>query len=87
MTHWQQGKSLSRNRKLRWEKRLRQLAQMRAEKERKRLANATEREPQMKRWHRYEYAVRDKQTGDTAWADIVSVRNASKAISLILKHY
>ena len=60
MTHWQQGVSFSRNRKLRREKQLRRLAQMRAAKERKRLANPTENEPVMLRWHRFEFGVRDK---------------------------
>ena len=44
-------------------------------------------EPKMKRWHRFEYAVRDKVTGDVAWRDLVSARQAYKAIGLVLKFY
>ena len=43
MRRWQHGYSRSRNGKLRWAKRLGQLAQMRAAKERKRLENSVER--------------------------------------------
>ena len=80
----------SRRRKVRqdkWKRRLAQLAQMRAAKERKRLANATEREPQMIKWHRFEFGIRDKITGEVGWHDLVSGRHATKAIGLILKHY
>ena len=44
-------------------------------------------EPKMKRWHRFEYAVRDKMTGDVAWRDLVSARQAYKEIGLGLKFY
>lgn len=59
---------------------------MRAAKERKRLANAVEREPMMVKWHRFEFGVRDKITGEVGWHDLVSVRHASKALGLILKY-
>jgi hypothetical protein len=39
------------------------------------------------RWHRFEFAVRDKQTGQTAWHDLKSVRHATIALRLILRHY
>lgn len=88
MRHWQQGVSLLRNRKLRWEKRLRQLEQMRAAKQRKRLANPTpESEPKFERWYPFEFGVRDKRSGETHFVDLRSVRHASKALSLILKFY
>jgi len=58
---------------------------MRAAKERKRLANPIEREPQMEKWFRFEFAVRDKLNGETAWHDLVSVRHAATALGLILK--
>jgi hypothetical protein len=41
----------------------------------------------MQRWHRFQYGVRDKVTGETHFRDLVSVRQAAKALSLILKHY
>lgn len=44
-------------------------------------------EPKFERWHRYEYGIRDKSTGETHWRDLVSVRQASKALGLILKYY
>jgi hypothetical protein len=47
------------------------MAAMRAAKERKRLARAiSQPEPKTVRWHRFEFAVRDKQTGQTAWHDL-----------------
>jgi len=87
MRHWQQGVSFSRNRKLRWEKRLRQLAQMRAAKARKRLDNPPEREPKFERWFPLELGVRDKRNGDVAWTDLRSVRDAAKRLSVVLKYY
>lgn len=59
---------------------------MRAAKERKRLENQVEREPKMQRFHRFEFGVRDKITGEFAWRDLTSVRHASKALGLILKY-
>ena len=41
----------------------------------------------MERWHRFEYGVCDKRTGETHFRDLVSVRQAAKALGLILKHY
>lgn len=82
-----QSRFFSRNRKARWEKRLRQLAQMRAAKERKRLANPVEREPEFERWFPLELGIRDKHSGEVAWIDLRSVRDAAKRISVILKNY
>ena len=87
MTHWQHGYSRSKNGKARWEKRLRQLEQMRTTKERKRLDNPIEREPKFERWFPIEFGVRDKITGETAWHDLKSVRHAANALGLILKFY
>ena len=64
---------------------LQKMASMRAAKERKRLENPPEREPKMVRFHRFEFAVKDKLTGEQAWHDLVSVRHAAKALGLILK--
>ena len=86
MTHWQHGHSFSRNTKLRWEKRLRQLKMMRDAKERKRLTNQVEAEPKMERCFRFEYAVRDKITQEMHWHDLVSVRQAATALGLIQKY-
>jgi hypothetical protein len=41
----------------------------------------------MVRWHRFEYGVRDKLTGETHFTDLKSVRQASKALGLIVKFY
>jgi hypothetical protein len=74
-------------RQLRRQKMLRKMARMRAAKERKRLANPVEREPKMIRWFALEFGVRDKNTGETAWTDLRSVRDAAKRLSVVLKHY
>ena len=87
MRHWQQGVSFSRNRKVRWEKRLRQLAQMRAAKERKRLANPPEHEPALVPWHPLELGVRDRVTGEVAWVEFKSLRDARRRLSVLRKFY
>lgn len=91
MRHWPQGHSFSRNGKARWEKRLRQLAQMRAAKERLRLergaAGLLEREPKLERWFPLELGVRDKATGETAWTDFRSVRDAVRRLAVIQNYY
>ena len=46
-----------------------------------------EREPKMLRYCRFEYGVRDKQTGEVEFRDLVSVRQATKALGLIVKYY
>ena len=87
MSEFMQSIFFSRNRKTRWEKRLQQLAQMRAAKERKRLANPVEREPEFERWFPLELGVRDKHSGEVAWVDLRSVRDAAKRISVMLNNY
>lgn len=87
MRHWQQGVSFSRNRNARWQRRLRQLSQMRSAKERKRLANPVEYEPRMVRWFPLELGVRDKRTGQTAWVDFRSVRDATRRLAVMQKFY
>jgi hypothetical protein len=75
-------------RKSRRQRVLQKMAAMRAAKERKRLERpAPEPEPKRQRWHRFEFAVRDKLTGQTAWHDLKSVRHAATACRLILRHY
>ena len=75
------------NRKLRREKVLRKMAAMRAAKERKRLENPVEREPKFERWFPLELGIRDKHSGEVAWIDLRSVRDAAKRISVVLKNY
>jgi hypothetical protein len=43
-------------------------------------------EPKMVRWHRFEFGVRDKLNGETHFVDLKSVRHATHALGLILKH-
>jgi len=69
-----------RNRKARRERILRKMANMRAAKERKRLANPIEREPKMERWFPLELGVRDKRSSEVAWVDLRSVRDAMSAV-------
>ena len=81
-----QSPGFFRNCKQRRERVLRKMAQMRAAKERKRLAQPPpEPEPRPERWYRFEYGVRDKITGETHWRDLVSARQAHTALGLILK--
>jgi hypothetical protein len=87
MRHWQQGVSISRNRKMRLEKRLRQLAQMRTAKQRKRLANAPSREPKMPPWYALELGLRDKVTGEVAWVDFKSLRDAMRRLGVVRRLY
>ena len=44
-----------------------------------------ESEPRMVRWNRFEYGIRDRMTGETHWRDLVSIRQAAKALGLIMK--
>ena len=75
-------------RKARRDRVLRKMAAMRAAKERKRLARpAPVPDPERQRWHRLEFGVRDKLTGQTAWHDLKSVRHATIAVRLLLRHY
>jgi hypothetical protein len=69
------------------QKMLRKMANMRAAKERKRLANPVEREPKLVRWFPLELGVRDKRMKEFSWVDLRSVRDAAKRISVVLKNY
>lgn len=90
MTQCIQTSGLSKRRN-RWkDKRKRQLvklANMRAAKERKRLANPVEREPKLVRWFPLEFGVRDKRTGETVWMDLRSTRDVAKRVAVLLKYY
>lgn len=74
-------------RKNRRERILRKMTLMRAAKERKRLEFPVEREPKMIRYFPFELGVRVKHTGETAWIDLRSVRDASRRLSVVLKYY
>ena len=73
-------------RKRKREKVLRKMAAMRAAKERKRMANPVEREPKLVRWFPLEIGVRDKRTGEVAFVDFKSVRDATKRIREVFKY-
>ena len=77
------------NRKARRERVLRKMATLRAAKQRQRQARIEaglmEREPKMVLWNRFQYGVRDKVNGEVEWRDLVSVRQAAKALGLIKK--
>lgn len=79
------------NRKARRERMLRKLANMRAAKARRRQeridAGLLEREPKPERYFPLELGVRDKTTGQTAWVDLRSVRDAGRRLSVLLKLY
>ena len=79
------------NRKARRERVLRKMATLRAAKQRQRQARIEaglmEREPKMVLWNRFQYGVRDKVNGEVQWRDLVSVRQAAKALGLIKKYY
>lgn len=82
------GFSRRRNRRQdKWKRRLKRLAQMRAAKAAKRLANPPEQEPRMERWFPLEVGVRDKRSGEVAWIDFRSVRDAAKRLSVIQHNY
>ena len=56
-------------------------------RERKRMENPPEREPKFERWYPLELGVRDKRSGDVAWVDLRSARDAAKRIRMVIKHY
>jgi len=78
------------NRKARRERVLRKMAAMRAAKERIRQeridSGLLECEPKMTRYFPLEFGVRVKQTGETHFHDLTSVRHAAKALSLVLRY-
>ena len=56
-------------------------------RERKRIANPIEREPKLLRYCPLELGVRNKHTGETAWTDFKSVRDATRRLTIIQKFY
>jgi len=81
-------------RRNRWQdKRVRQLEKLKRWRKRKAeirqeriAAGLLEREPKFVRAYRFEFGVRDKVSGETAWHDLKSVRHAAKALGLVLKY-
>lgn len=65
---------------------LRKMENMRAAKERKRLLNPPEHEPKLVRCYHLELGVRNKLTGETAWIDLKSVRDAARRLGVVLKY-
>lgn len=63
----------------------RRMAKARWDKWRAEATKRPEPEPKMVRWHRFEYGVRDKLTGEAHWRDLTSIRQAKEALGLILK--
>ena len=77
-------------RKQRRERMLQKLARARAAKERKRLARIAagwEPEPKLVRWHPLELGVRDRLTGEVAWTELRSVRDAARRLAVVLREY
>ena len=75
-------------RKARRENVLRKMVLMRAAKERKRLASGPrEEEPKLIRYFPLELGLRNKRTGEVAWVDFKSVRDAAKRLAVVLKYY
>ncbi len=64
----------------------RRMARARWAKWRADVENRPEPEPRMERWHRFEYGIRDRLTGEAHWQTLVSVRQAAKALGLIVKY-
>jgi hypothetical protein len=92
MTQRQQQRSFLNRRKLRDERYnriCRKLSNWRAAKARKRqeaIDAGWRPEPKFVRAYPFEFGVRNKQTGETAWHDLKSVRHAAKALGLVLKY-
>lgn len=79
-----------RNRKKRRDRVLRKMANMRAKKDAKRLADIAAGwtpEPKMERWYPLEFGVRDKVTGEFCWVDFKSVRDAARRLGAVRKFY
>jgi hypothetical protein len=69
---------------------LRKMASARAAKARKRaeaIASGWSPEPKMVRHYPVEFGVRLKSSGETAWVDLVSVRDASRRLAVVLERF
>jgi hypothetical protein len=87
MTHRMHPTASFTYRKNRREKMLRKMCNMRAAKEIKRMENPVEREPVMQRYYPLEIGVRDKRTGECAWTEFRSVRDAARRLTIVQKYY
>lgn len=58
-----------------------------ARKRRERIAAGWTPEPRMVRAYPLELGVRNKSTGETAWVDLRSVRDAARRLRVVLKFY
>jgi len=74
-------------RESRYDRMLLRLARARAAKEAKRLANPVEREPKLAPYYPLQLGVRDKRTGDTAWVDFRSLRDAMRRLAVVQRYY
>ena len=66
---------------------MRQLAQMRSAKAAKRRANPPEQEPRIVRWNPLELGLRDRMSGEVAWVEFKSIRDAIRRLSVVQKFY
>ena len=70
---------------------LNKMEKMRVAKERKRIergnAGLLDREPKFLPCYPLQLGIKDKLTGEIAWIDFKSVRDASKRLSIIHKYY
>lgn len=87
MTHRTHKDAFLNYRKQRRERMLRKMENMRAAKERKRLANPPEHEPKMERTTCLSWAVRDDITGHVEWLPLKSARDAFRRVTILLKFY
>ena len=82
-------------RRNRWQdkrqRQLKKMANMRAAKARLRQQRAAagllEREPKWERYYPLELGLRNKHTGEVAWTDFKSVRDASRRLAVVQKFY
>lgn len=65
----------------------RRMARARWAKWRAESGSRPEPEPRMERWYRFEYGVRDTLSGETHFRPLVSVRQAARALGLVIKFY
>ena len=70
---------------------LRKMQNMRNAKERIRMergaAGLLEPDPKWERYYPLELGLRDKRTGDVAWVEFRSVRDAMRRLSVVQNHY
>ena len=65
----------------------RRMAKIRWDKWRHEAAARPDTEPKFEMWFPLELGVRDKQTGETAWVDLRSIRDAVRRLRIVLRHY